>query len=145
MKEIFKRLITKSDAAMGDIGSQHSSVQSAMNEIALTKSEGIVPQYTCFNPVLGFGRNRFAFLNEGPIGFVPSGIFDFTGNGKHASRGIKYPPVGRIAGVLQASATAGGGYGTVKGPIAISEVHAILSGVDDDIGTLRGGSEQGGS
>ena len=100
MKQIFKRVITESDAAMGDVGSQHSSVQRAMNEIAFAESEGIVSQNACFNPVLGSRWNGFSFLNEGPIGFVPCGVFDFTGNGEHSPRSIKHPAIGGIAGIL---------------------------------------------
>ena len=65
---------TQADAAVRDAPAEQARVERPVDHVAVLEVERVFPQRPGLEPVLGIRRQRLAFFDEGPVGFLPDRV-----------------------------------------------------------------------
>lgn len=114
---------------MGHVLSQKTSVESSVNVVAVSDSQGETSQYPVFHPVavpLGKGLTLFHVC---PIGFAPDRELGHVGDFEFTAGSIEGPlPVADD----QAVSTPGCAQCIEKDPPPVTDIETVFSRVDED-------------
>ena len=137
LEDSLEVLVPDADAAVSDVPAEQARVERAVDEVALAKTQGVVPERPRFDPVLQPLRDGLPFLDEGPIRLDPIRVGDLRFDAELASRRVKNPFPLLPPGFLEDDPAAAGDNGRANDLLAVLDIEPVRRRVDDDIQAFR--------